>query len=53
VEDRQAGQRGILTRMIGMSSRMATKITTGTSRTTPTSKNSGSPRIAAIRAIAQ
>ena len=44
---------GIPTRMIGMSRRRATRITTGTSRTTPTSKNSGSPRIAAISAIAQ
>ena len=44
---------GIPTRMIGMSRRRATRITTGTSRTTPTSKNSGSPSIAAIRAIAQ
>ena len=44
---------GMPTRIKGTSVRRATRMTTGTSSTTPTSKNRGSPRMAAINAIAQ
>ena len=43
---------GMPTRIKGTSVRRATRMTTGTRSTTPTSKKRGSPRMAAMRAIA-